>query len=223
MLGGLGAVAGLRADTPPLLQSALLSWTTHQADWAFIRRTRTVNGKGEVKDERVESYDPSLPDAERWRLIEVNAHPPTPEDLEKEQKKNRKPRKYGSEAPASLLDLSRATLVSESPAAEIYNVPMKSIGSGLAQTDKLVVRITVDRRTGLVERLSAQLRGGPMRLALGLAKLTDLDLDLNFDANDTAPGADTAPTGGTARATLSAFGEHMEYEWTDFRAVHAHG
>lgn len=223
LCAGLGGAGAVRADTPPLLQSALTSWTSHQADWAFTRRTRTINSKGEVTDERVESYDPSLPDSGRWHLLEVNGHAPTDKDRAAEDKKNRKPRRYGSEAPASLLDLPRAEVESETPQAVVYDVPVKSIARGLAQTDKLRVLVAVDRQTGTVERLSAQLHGGPMRLVLGLAKLTEFDLDLSFDPNDTGPGAETTPTGGTARATLSAFGEHMDYEWTDFRSVRAHG
>jgi hypothetical protein len=209
------------ADTPPLLQSAFSTWTAQRTDWAFIRRTRTVNSKGVTTDERVESYDPSQPDSRRWRLLEVDGRPPTPKQLEAEDAKNRKPRRFGGEPPASLLELSHATLVSETPTAAVYDVPVRPIARSLAQTDKLVVLVTVDRQTGMVERLNAQLHGGPMRLALGLAKVTDFDLDLSFDPTDTNPLAEAAPTGGTARATLSAFGEHREYEWTDFRSVHA--
>ncbi|HEY3755494.1 MAG TPA: hypothetical protein VGL42_05040 [Opitutaceae bacterium] len=220
---GLALAGGpARADVPVLLQSALSPWTSNQTDWAFVRLTRTIDGKGAVKDERVENYDPSRPDSDRWHLVQVDGRSPNPVELAGEEKKNHRAKRFGGEQPASLLDLPKATVRRETADDVVYNVPVKSMPGGLAQTDRLEVLVAVDKATGSVARLTAQLRG-PMRLALGLAKITDVDLDLSFVPSDSGPAADTTPKGGTARATLSAFGEHMEYVWSDFRSVPAHG
>jgi len=211
------------AETPPLLDAAIGTWTSGKIDWAFTRHTQTINDNGVVKDERVERYDPSLPDLRRWRLTEVNGGPPSAAQIEIEQRKNRKPRKYGSEEPGKLLDLPHATIRKEDSRSVTYEVPVRSVAGGLAQTNKLVVLITVDRKTEAIERFTAQLLG-PMRIALGLAKVTDVDLDLSFEPTEPSakPSSTPAPASGTAHATLSAFGERMEYEWSDFQRVQAY-
>lgn len=219
MLVGLLAAtpAAWSAETPALLNSAIGAWTTGTKDWAFHRRTRLLADDGSVKEERVEVYDPSLPDATRWTLVSVNGQPPTADQVAKEQKKNAKPRKYGSDSPGKLLELDQASVRKESADAVTYEIPVKSVAGGLVQTNKLLLLITVDRKTQAIERLTASLRG-PMKIALGLARITDVDLDLSFDpAPD--PAETTPPSGGTAHATLSAFGNMMEYEWTDFHVV----
>lgn len=207
----------LQAEVPPLLDAAIGGWTTGTKDWAFHRRTRTLADDGTVKEERIEAYDPSQPDAGRWQLLSVNGQPPTPEQAAKERKKNLKPRKYGSDSPGKLLELDHAIVRKETGDAVTYEVPMRSVAGGLVQTNKLLLLITVDRASKAIERLTASLRG-PMKIALGIAKITDVDLDLSFDpAPD--PAATAPPNGGQAHATLSAFGQQMEYTWSDFHVV----
>ena len=65
------AAPGRAAGTPPLLAEAIQRWTAGKGDWAFTQETRTFLADGQVKEERIECYDPSLPDLQRWRLIEV--------------------------------------------------------------------------------------------------------------------------------------------------------
>ena len=150
-------------------------------------------------------------------MLSVNGQPPTPEQVERERRKNLKPRKYGSDSPGKLLELDHAVTRKETPLAVTYEVPVRSVAGGLVQTNKLLLLITVDRSTQAIERLTANLRG-PMKIALGIARITDVDLDLSFDpAPD--PADTTPPSGGKAHATLSAFGEMMEYEWSDFHVV----
>jgi len=84
---------GLRAQEPPLLAKALQRWIAGQGDLAFTQRTRIFLSDGGVKEERVERYDPSLPDSRRWRLIEVNGLTATTEQRERwEARKNGRPR-----------------------------------------------------------------------------------------------------------------------------------
>jgi len=216
ILGLLAASA--RADSPPLLDAAIGNWTTTQSEWSFTRKTRSLNDKGRVKEERIEHYNPALSDDQRWQLVEINGRPPTEAELKAENKKNRKPRKYGSGSPGDFLDLAHATVRERSPVAVTFEVPVRTAVRGLAQSGKLVVLITVNRKTQTIERLSAQLLG-PMRIALGLAKLTDVDLDLSVQPDEQQAKAEGNEASGTARVTLSAFGERMEYEWSELKRI----
>jgi len=210
--------ASARADTPPLLDAAIGNWSATQSEWSFTRKTRTLNDKGRVKEERVEHYNPALSDDQRWQLTEIDGHPPTEAELKAEARKNRKPRKYGSGSPGDFLDLAHAAVREQNARAVMFEVPVRTAVRGLAQSGKLVVLITVDQRTQAIERLSAQLLG-PMRIALGLAKLTDVDLDLTVQPDEQKARAEGNEASGTARVTLSAFGERMEYEWSELKRI----
>jgi hypothetical protein len=221
VLGFAALVA--RADTPPLLDAAITHWSSAQGEWHFIRKTRTLNDKGAVKAERVEVYDPSLSDDQRWQLTEVDGHAPTEAQLKAESRKNRRPRKYGTGSPGEFLDLPHAVVRGESPGAVTFEIQVRTPVPGLAQPGKLIVLLTVDRKTEEIERLNAQLLG-PMRIALGLAKLTDVDLDLIVDPEEQkAVKAEGTAANGTARVTVAAFGERMEYEWSALKRVPGHG
>ena len=206
------------AETPPLLASAIKTWASGKEDWAFTLRTRTLDAHGGVKAEKIERYDPSLPDEQRWRLTEFNGNPPSETKLMSERRKNRKPRKYGTDSPDKLLDLDHAMVRDQTPTTVTFEVPVRPIAVGLAQTDKLVVLITVDRKTEAVERLTTQLLG-PMRIALGLARITDVDLDLSIDPAEEKAKTEGSEANGTAHVTLTALGGRMDYAWTDFKRV----
>jgi len=216
LAGLIGATA--RADTPPLLASAIATWASGKEDWAFTLRTRALDSHGAVKAEKIEHYDPSLPDEQRWQLVQFNGIPPSETRLMAERRKNRKPRRYGTESPDKLLDLAHATVRDQTPTTVTFEVPVRPVTVGLAQTDKLVVLITVDRKTEAVERLTTQLLG-TMRIALGLARITDVDLDLSIDPAEEKAKTEGSEASGTAHVTLSAFGGRMDYAWTDFKRV----
>ncbi|MDB6167405.1 MAG: hypothetical protein JWM88_269 [Verrucomicrobia bacterium] len=235
----VAAAAGfsVRADEPtepPLLHEAVGNWTAGKEDLAFTQRGRTLDDDGKLKEERVERYDPSLPDAQRWHLIEVNGKPPTDAQRESiEHRRNRKPRKKANKPPEELLDFSKARVATETAKDVTFEVPLRSESARMVQTEKLILLITVGRETRMIERVTAGLRD-TMRVALGLAKITDVDFDLTLDGIDegekSTKGHPKAPpkpqeedqVTGTARVALTKFGERMEYEWSDFKRVNAY-
>ncbi len=220
-----GFTVSARADTPKLLEAAVKHWTAGQDDLAFTQRARTLNDNGSVKEERLERYDPSLPDSRRWHLLEINGQPPTDaQRLAIEQRKNHRPRKHVNKPPGELLDFPHATGKSATPRTVTYEVALRPETARLVQTDKLILLITVGRESRMIERVTAGLRE-PMRVALGLAKITDVDFDLTFDGVDAAGKAqsgDQQQPSGTARVAMSKFGERMEYEWEDFKRVNVY-
>lgn len=215
--------SSLHAEPPALLLKAVHLWSEGRQDLAFTQRTRTLNDDQSTQYERVERYDPSLPDARRWRLLEVNGRQPTEEERRDiEDKRNRKPRKRAGNPPASYLDLDNARQAGETDRIAHFEVGIKPEVSRLVALDKLVIKISVDKSSGTVERISAALRE-PMRVAFGLAKVIDVDLDVQFEDSSSAATAtgEVAPE-STARVKLTKLGNPQELSWSDFKEVTAY-
>jgi hypothetical protein len=216
---GLGASA-LRSETPPLLARAIERWNAGQGDLAFTQETKRYRFDGEIKDDRVERFDPSLPDNRRWRLIEVNGLPATEEQRTKwEARKNAKPRRKVDEAPAEYLDLDHAVFLGETPPYARFKVPLLPSAHHIVPAHNVDVVITVDRQTGNISRVGAALRD-PIHALLGIAEITDLDVDLHLNPDaEPSDSRDEVLPGSTARVKVSELGKPVEYEWTNFKRV----
>jgi hypothetical protein len=214
-------VAGLRAEAPALLAEAMDKWSAEMDGWAFTQRVRTFDND-KVKLERLERYDPSRPDSQRWELLEVDGKPPTAEQREYwEKRKNRKARKRADKSVEEYFDFARATVAKESDEKIIYGVPLKRDSTRLVPLDKVEVEVTVNKKTRTIQQITGGLKE-PLRIALGLAKVTDGWLDVRFDPivsdlSDADPNATEA--NGTARVVLFKLGDRAEYAWTDFKRV----
>ena len=92
----------------------------------------------------------------------------------------------------------------------------------LVSLDDIDIVITVDKRSGNVAGIGAVLRE-PIRVLLGLARITDLDVDLriNPDAGGSLDAPHDVASGSTARVKISRMGNPVEYNWSDFRRVRA--
>lgn len=216
-------VPPLHAEPPALLAKAVKQWAEGRQDLAFTQRTRTLKEDQSTQYERVERYDPSLPDSQRWRLLEVNGRPPTEaERRDIEDKRNRKPRKRAGNPPATYLDLDNARQVGETDQLARFEVGVKPEASRLVDLEKLVIKIAVDKASGTIAHISAALRE-PMRVAFGLAKVIDVDLDVQFEEPaDGPPPAGEVTADSTARVKLSKFGTPQEFSWSDFKEVPAY-
>lgn len=215
------AFSVLRAETPALLHEAIGNWLAGKEDWAFTQRVRSLSDGGQVKDERLERYDPSLPDIQRWHLLTVDGKAPTEAQRQTlERRKNLRPRKHANKPPEDFLDFPHAVVSAETARAVTYAVAVRPEAARLVQTDKLIVLVTVGRENRAIERVTVSLRD-PMRVALGLAKITDIDLDVHFDPSgqDANSEAGDVETSGSARVALWKLGDRMEYEWSDFKRV----
>lgn len=210
----------LHAEPPPLLEKAVNLWAEGRQDLAFTQHTRALNDDQSLQYERVERYDPSLPDHQRWRLLEVNGRPPTEaERRDIEDKRNRKPRKSRGNPPASYLDLDNARKVREDDRLAHFEVGLKPEAARLVALDKLILKVAVDKTHGTIEHISAALRE-PMRVAFGLAKVIDVDLDVQFEEPTEGPPPATEVTSdSTARVRLTKFGNPQEFTWRDFKEV----
>jgi hypothetical protein len=209
------------AEAPPLLAKALQRWSEGEGDLAFTQQTKVFLSNGTLKEERIERFDPSLPDSRRWRLIEVNGLPATQEQRTKwESHKNAKPRQKVDESPSEYLDLDHAELIGVTGRDARYRIPVRPEAERLLSTENIDVVITVDRQTGGVSGIGAALRE-PIRVLLGVARITDLDVDLRINPVDDASSnaSDEVESGSTARVRMSRLGRPVEYDWSDFKRV----
>lgn len=224
---GIFMAAGLQAAPPALLVKAVAQWDEGRRDLAFTQHTTMLGDKDEVKKTWVERYDPSLPDNQRWKLIEVNGKPPGDDERTKwEEKKNNRPRKKALKPMSEYLNLDDAKLLDENDKSARFEIGLRPEAARLVAVDKLSVLVTVDKAQGDITHIAALLRE-PMKIALGLARVTDVDFDVHMEPDtgkkkDGENGGEVKP-GSTAKVILSKFGDPMEYRWSDFKRVTAYG
>ncbi|MGC4073029.1 MAG: hypothetical protein QM760_10995 [Nibricoccus sp.] len=214
--------APVLAETPSLLKEAFKNWGQGKDDLSFVQRTRYLNDDGSLKEEQVERYDPSLPDAQRWALLEVNGKPPTDSERQRIQdRRNKKPRKKANKPLEEYFDLENAKVVETQKETVRYEVAVKPEAARLIAVEKLSVGIAVRKETKTIDRITAGL-SEPMRIALGVAKVTDVDLDLHFENDDAEKKKSpekSSEADGTARVVMSKLGNRAEYTWSEFRRV----
>ena len=207
------------ASTPNLLEQAVDDWLGERDHWAFTQRA--VEYDDGQPHERLERYDPSKPGDGRWALLAIDGRMPTPQQhaawAKKKFKKNR--RRFDSPI-GDYFDFREAKIIAETPKLVRYEVPLRRDKRWLFETDKVHVVVTINKDTHALEHLTANVRE-PVRVLLGIAKITDGALDLNFLPFDVdAPaGPDSAQPTGSARVSVSKPGGRVEFTWSDFKRV----
>lgn len=208
-----------QAADAALLEHAVENWLGERDHWAFTQKA--VEYDGDTPRERLERYDPSKPGNARWTLLAINGKPPTAEQHEAWAKKKFRKNKRRFDSPiGDYFDFRDAKVVSENAQLINFEVPLRRDKSWLFQTDKVKVVVTINKETRALEHLTAHVRE-PLKVLLGLAKITDGKLDLsflNFD-DDARPGPESTQPTGTAHVTVSKFGERAEFTWSDFKRV----
>lgn len=212
----LSVAPAVRAMSP-LLTRAAEKWQTEGNHWAFTVRVREIDD-GLLKEERVERYDPSKPGAARWELLSVDGQAPTDERRVAWQKsKTRKHRK----APKTLsdyFDFEHATAVSATPGAVSYLVPLRSNRAWLFPVEKVSLTVSVNKANYAIEEVKAGI-DEPFRVALGLARIIDVDLDMKMNQHGVPVGPATSKPDGLAHVVIGRLGKRIEYTWSDFKRV----
>jgi hypothetical protein len=210
---------GLRAaPRSAVLQDAVDSWLGERDRWAFTQRA--VEYEDGVPHERVERFDPSKPGDARWTLLSVDGHAPTAEQRDKwaEKKFRRHHRKIDTPI-SEFFDFESARVVAETPGEVRFEVPLRRDKNWLFPTEKVSVRVTINKETRALEHLTAHVRE-PFKVLMGVAKVTGGELDLDFlNFNPAQSGPETSQPAGTARATVSRLGERIDFVWSDFTRV----
>lgn len=207
-----------RAASASPLEDAIQSWLGERDHWAFTQRAVEYDdGKPHA---RLERYDPSLPGNRRWTLLAIDDKPPTAEQRAAwEKRKFKKARKRFDSPIGDYFDFEHAKTVGEEAGAVRYRVPLRSDKNWLFPVDKVDVVVTVNKTTRALEHLTAEVRE-PFKVLLGIARVTGGTLDLGFEEAEASPTA--AQPSGTARMTVSKFGERVDFTWSDFKRVTPH-
>jgi hypothetical protein len=217
----IAATANLRAaDGPPLLAEAMKKWSAEMDEWAFTQRVRTFDDD-KVKLERLERYDPSRPDNQRWELLEIDGKPPTKEQRDYwEKRKNRKSKRRADKEVNEYFDFAKATVAKETEERIHYDVPLRRDVTRLVPLEKITIEVTVNKQTRTIQQITGGLKE-PLRMVLGLAKVTDGWLDVRFDpiVSDLSGDPNATEANGTARVVVFKMGDRAEYAWSNFKRV----
>ena len=208
--------AACAVASEPLLREVAEKWLAERNRWAFTQHVREFDGDTVVR-ERVERFDPTAGDGRRWRLLSFNGAPPGPEFAEAwERRKNNQRRRKITKA-ADYFDFDRAILLADSAERVRYQLPLQSGVEWLFPTDKVELVITIHRPTRALEQVQARI-SEPFRVALGLARVLDIDMDVQMEPPPASDPADAKPT-GSATAVVTKLGRRVEYAWSDFTHV----
>ena len=206
----------MRADQTALLRQVVDAWLADRDRWAFTQTVKEYDGRA-LKEERVERYDPSRGYAARWELISINGRKPTPDELaEWTKRKNKKQRKRRADA-AENFDFENAKVIEENARRIRYELPLRSGVEWLFPISKVELLLTIDKSGPALEQVQARI-SEPFRVALGLARILDVDLDVQMQPPPAADPADAKPS-GAGQAVVTKFGDRVEYAWSDFERV----
>ena len=211
------------AQTPPLLRKGVVRWLGERDNWAFTLHVREFDG-GKVKEERVERYDPSKPGIDRWQLLSVDDKTPTDERRAEWLKRKTKKRKNPGKPLDEYLEFEHATIFRETEKAVSYHVPLRNNNSWLFPVDRVELRVTVDKTSFAIENVMAGI-DEPFKVALGLARVLDVDLDMQMNPSvirETATDPALAKPDGTAKVVVNRLGQRIEYTWSEFKRVTPH-
>lgn len=221
-VGLLGALLNpARADAPALLKEAADKWLGERDRWSFRQHVREFDGD-RLFQERVEHYSPARGEASRWLLLSIDGRKPTHEEWAEWNRRKNKKRRHVAKPVAEYFDFDRATLTEETPQSARFDLPLRSNVEWLFPVDKVALTLTVNRSARALEKVQARI-SEPFRVVLGLARILDIDLDLQMQP----PGESAAPSGdpaearpsGTASAVVRKLGKRVEYAWSDFERV----
>lgn len=204
----------------PLLNRAAEKWMAEADRWAFTMQVREFDHHG-LKEERVEHFDPSLPAAERWTLVTVNGQVATAERQAAWRAAKARKHRHEWKPLSAYFEFENATLVEALPHALRYRLPLRSNHNWLFPVDQIVLTVTVNKATAAIEQVEAGLEK-PFNMALGLASLLDVDLDMKMNSSKplAAPaGPAEAHPAGLAQIVMVRLGKRVEYKWSDFRRV----
>lgn len=209
--------ATAQAEAPALLREAVDRWAGERDRWAFTQHVREFDGE-KVEQERFEQYDPSKPFGERWTLVTIDGRPPTAKEWESWDKRKNKKKRREPKPIQDYFDLEHAQIAADSARTIEYTFPLQGKANWLFPIDKVRLTLTVNKETHAIERADATI-SEPFKVALGLARILDLDLDLQMFPDDEGSKPAEARPDGQMRAVVKKLGQRVEYVWTDFERV----
>ncbi|HYP16023.1 MAG TPA: hypothetical protein VEQ65_02335, partial [Opitutus sp.] len=153
-----------QAEDLSLLRQVADAWLQERDRWAFTQLVREYDGK-ELKEERLERYDPSRGYAQRWHLISINGELPTEEQRAAwTKRKNKKQRKQKPTA-AENFDFANARVIEETAEIVRYELPLRSTVEWLFPINKVELVVTIKKDVPSLGQVQARI-SEPFRVAV---------------------------------------------------------
>ncbi len=204
----------LRAEIPALLNEIAANWEDVRSRWAFTQFVREFDGE-KVAEEHVETYDLSRGEEHRWQLVTLNGRPATAQERLAWSKRKNKARKREPRPLTDIMDLEHAQVVGEDARSISYDIPLRKTAGWIFPGEKVGVTVAINKQSHQVEKGRIAI-DGPFSIALGLAKVIDLDFDLEVPTNPDGTPVEPTQAQGTAYAVVNKLGRRVEYSWSDF-------
>jgi len=216
------SLAGVRADTPPLLQDAITRLIAENDHWAYTVTIQRLDKNGHPTGGLVvERYDPSQPYDHEWTLITYDGHGPSASETLTWQGQKRKEMKRKEERPyVDMLDLDNARYEGENAKETTFYVPLEKDAVHRVPADMIEVFMSVDKVRHTLMGFSMRPKQ-PFRVA-GLFKVESGELDARFDVvqADHPPALVWVRGSGTGRVLgFFRMGMGRELTYADFKRV----
>jgi len=199
----------LHAASSPLLTEVVEKLADDRSRWRFTQFVREYDGDT-IAQERLESYDLSRGEDRRWKLVSINGHPPTPAEEDPWNKRKNRPRKREPKPLMDYVDLENARVLARDDQTVTYELPLRRSAGWIFPGEKINVVLTLNHQTRSLERAKIGI-AGPFNVALGFARIINLDFDLEAPSEDNAEQAS-----GAGYAVVNKLGRRVEYVWSDF-------
>lgn len=206
----------VRGEVPALLQEVADKLVNERERWAFTQLVREFDGD-RLKVERLERFDPTRGWERRWQLLQLNGRTPSAKEVQAWSDRKNRARKRPPKAISEYVDLERARVQSETAASISYEIPFHRSAGGLFPGEKVELTLTINKHARAIERAQVGIDES-FYVALGLAEIIDLDLDLEMPGTDlSARAGDPSETPrGSGSAVVKKLGRRFEYLWSDF-------
>jgi hypothetical protein len=193
------AVVGLKASTPPLLETAINKLAASDDEWAYTQvfhRTDTSSG------DTVAKFDPSRPAGAQWQLMKLRGK--TPSDSEAVRwckRRSQDSNQSDSRAFIDLLDLGHASIIQQNDGRVKFEIPLKKNTIAHVPTENFVAYAEVNPTEEILQSMSVVLKQA-IRLVGGIAQVESAEGEVFFQ---TFGGSEEArPTHIIARGTGQA-------------------
>src|SRR3569833_1997718 len=163
--------------------------------WAYTQIFRRTDRTGE---DTVARFDPSKPAKEKWELVKLHGHTPTPQECEKwYAMREQGGSQTDGRAMVDLMDLPHATVVEEDTKRVRFEIPLKKNTIGRVPPENFLAFAEVDRNEQALQRFSIVLKQS-IRLIGGMAEISSAQGDVffkSFDDSDTTRPAYISASG----------------------------
>ncbi len=208
----------LSSQTPPLLAEAIKKSSLDSERWAYTQTTVNKDRAGQAKEELVVRFDPSLPFAEQWTPLKINGLEPTARQI-KQRRAEYEKRRQTRRALGELLNLTQATIATETATTITYEVPLIKDDNQRLPPEKFRVTVEVNKAQQSLTHVGVRLRAA-LRMML-VFKLKSGEADLDFATVDPAfvPPITALRAEGEGSVLFVKVGGNYTATRTDFKRV----